>query len=89
MDLLVKYEKKIRNHFGFDPQANQTQYNKHITIVNDNSDGDVRVVIYDRHIFIVQATDLLFINYRDNYFPQLGNKILLVFVTHALGIFNE
>ncbi len=68
MDLLVKYEKKIRNYFGFDPQANWTQYYKHIMIVNDDSiivkkfetslTDDARVIIYNRHMFIVQATDL-------------------------------
>jgi hypothetical protein len=44
-------------------------YNKHITIVNDNSSigntfeasltDEARVIIYDRHMFIVQATDLV------------------------------
>ncbi len=43
-------------------------YYKHIRIVNDDSSviskletslaDDARVIIYDRHMFIVQATDL-------------------------------
>jgi hypothetical protein len=67
MDLLVKYEKN-RNRFAFYPLVNWTQYYKHITIVNDNSGivnkfetsltDDARVIIYNRNMFIVQATDL-------------------------------
>jgi hypothetical protein len=44
-------------------------YYKHITIVNDDSSivdkfeaslaDDTGVIIYDRHMFIVQATDLM------------------------------
>ena len=44
------------------------QYYKHVTIVNDASSGvnklkaslndNARVIIYDRHMFIVQATEV-------------------------------
>ncbi len=47
-------------------------YYKHMTIVNDNSSiiskwsskliDDARVIIYDRHMFIVEATELALLN---------------------------
>ncbi len=56
------FEKKIFNLF-----TNCGMYYKPMTIVNDNArvvnkleaslTADARVVIYDRHMFIVQATD--------------------------------
>ncbi len=55
-------------------------YYKPMTIVNDNSrvinkletslTDDARVVIYDRHKFIVQATDVM--NFMANFFQFSG-----------------
>jgi hypothetical protein len=77
-------------------------YYKHITMVNDNSSivnecqvsltDDTRVVIYDRNVFIIQATGLsLFFLLRilsfflSSLFPFLSQKKELLTELHSIG----
>ncbi len=62
-------------------------YYKHVTIVNDNYSiinklsfkliDDPRAIIYDRHTFMIQATDLQIVHLADAWLKSGSNNIKL------------
>ncbi len=72
-------------------------YNKHFTIINENSSivnkwqvsltDNTRVIIYDRNMFIIQATGVAFALARViNYAPRVMLQIVMSHIGNSRGI---
>jgi hypothetical protein len=74
------------------------QYYKHITIVNDDCSiankfeasltDDARVIIYDRHMFIEQATDVNVLKLFSSVVTLIANKLERLFLASLFSLYE-